>query len=628
MNLDFSPAWISLKTATVTTVITFFLGIATARWMLGYRGKNKGLIDAILTSPLVLPPTVTGFLLLLLLGRNGPLGHVLSSMGITLIFTWPATVIAATVVSFPLMYKTSLAAFNQIDTSLLACARTLGASEWRVFWQILLPLAKPGIIAGTLLAFARSLGEFGATLMLAGSIPGKTETIPIAIFFASESGNMKEALIWVLVILAISLGVITSVNFWSESKIKKRTVQKTEKQIIDVRSVSKVKGKLLTLSYPSQSQSLFVDIQKQLSGFMLDVTFSANNKPVGLLGGSGAGKSMILRCIAGLETPTRGCIVLNGRVLFDAKQKIDLPSRDRNVGYLFQNYALFPHLTVAENIAFGLPKGLSSNEIQQQVQAHLLAVQLPGYEKRYPGELSGGQQQRVALARALASKPDALLLDEAFSALDTHLRHQIETLVLTTLENYPGVTLLVTHNLEEAYRICQHLLVVDDGIILTHGLKQDIFEYSSNVRVAQLTGCKNFSQAVIIEDHKIEAVEWGCSLQVVEPIPEYFSHVGIRAHQITFIEEENQPNTFPCWLAATSETQHRMTLYLKLYQPAINAFDYHLQAEVFKEKWHQIKNNPFPWQVCLHPFRLLLLEDTHRNQMSTDTLKTPHKLFW
>ena len=628
MNLDFSPAWISLKTATVTTVITFFLGIATARWMLGYRGKNKGLIDAILTSPLVLPPTVTGFLLLLLLGKNGPLGHLLSSMGITLIFTWPATVIAATVVSFPLMYKTSLAAFNQIDTSLLACARTLGASEWRVFWQILLPLAKPGIIAGTLLAFARSLGEFGATLMLAGSIPGKTETIPIAIFFASESGNMKEALIWVLVILAISLGVITSVNFWSESKIKKRMVQKTEKQIIDVRSVSKVKGKLLTLSYPSQSQSLFVDIQKQLSGFMLDVTFSANNKPVGLLGGSGAGKSMILRCIAGLETPTRGCIVLNGRVLFDAKQKIDLPSRDRNVGYLFQNYALFPHLTVAENIAFGLPKGLSSNEIQQQVQAHLLAVQLPGYEKRYPGELSGGQQQRVALARALASKPDALLLDEAFSALDTHLRHQIETLVLTTLENYPGVTLLVTHNLEEAYRICQHLLVVDDGIILTHGLKQDIFEYSSNVRVAQLTGCKNFSQAVIIEDHKIEAVEWGCSLQVVEPIPEYFSHVGIRAHQITFIEEENQPNTFPCWLAATSETQHRMTLYLKLYQPAINAFDYHLQAEVFKEKWHQIKNNPFPWQVCLHPFRLLLLEDTHRNQMSTDTLKTPHKLFW
>ena len=628
MNLDFSPAWISLKTATVTTIITFFLGIATARWMLGYRGKNKGIIDAILTSPLVLPPTVTGFLLLLLLGRNGPLGHLLSSMGITLIFTWPATVIAATVVSFPLMYKTSLAAFNQIDTSLLACARTLGASEWRVFWQILLPLAKPGIIAGILLAFARSLGEFGATLMLAGSIPGKTQTIPIAIFFASESGNMKEALIWVLVILAISLGVITGVNFWSESQIKKRMVQKTEKQIIDVRSVTKIKAKPVTFNSRTQSPSLFVDIQKQLPGFMLDVAFSANNKPVGVLGGSGAGKSMILRCIAGLETPTQGRIVLNGRVLFDGEQNIDLPSRDRHVGYLFQNYALFPHLTVAENIAFGLSKGLSLKEIQQQVGAHLVAVQLPGYEKRYPGELSGGQQQRVALARALASQPDALLLDEAFSALDTHLRHQIETLVIATLENYRGVTLLVTHNLEEAYRICQHLLVVDDGIILTHGFKQDIFEYSTSLRVAQLTGCKNFSQVVIINDHKIEAVEWGCSLDIVEPIPEDLSHVGIRAHQITFTEEANQPNTFPCWLAATSETQHRMTLYLKLYQPAINAFDYHLQAEVFKDKWHQIKNHSFPWQVCLHPFRLLLLEDNHRNQMLSSTLKTAHKLFW
>lgn len=610
MNLDLSPAWISLKTATVTTVITFFLGIAAARWMLGYRGKGKGIIDAIFTSPLVLPPTVTGFLLLLLFGRNGPLGELLSSLGIALIFTWPATVIAATVVSFPLMYKTSLAAFTQIDTSLLACARTLGASEWTVFWRILLPLAKPGIIAGTLLAFARSLGEFGATLMLAGSIPGKTETIPIAIFFASESGNMNEAFAWVLVILAISLGVITGVNYWSESKIKKRRAKKTEKQIIDVRSVPAVKTQPLKLNSRTNSQSLLVDIQKKLPGFLLDVCFNANNKPLGLLGGSGAGKSMILRCVAGLETPTRGRIVLNGRVLFDSQQKINLPSRDRRIGYLFQNYALFPHMSIAKNIAFGLPKGLSSTEIKQQVEAYLLAVQLPGYGKRYPEELSGGQQQRVALARALASQPDALLLDEAFSALDTHLRHHIETLVIATLKNYRGVTLLVTHNLEEAYRICQNLLVVDDGITLAHGVKHDIFEYSTSVRVAQLTGCKNFSQAVIIENRKIEAIEWGCSLDIIEPIPESFSHVGIRAHQITFTEESNKPNTFPCWLAAISETQHRVTLYLKLYQPAKNGFDYHLQAEVFKEKWREIKNRSFPWQVCLQPSRLLLLEGT------------------
>ncbi len=292
--------------------------------------------------------------------RNSPLGQLLQSLGIILIFNWSATVIAATVVSFPLMYKTALAAFTQIDTSLLACARTLGASEWRVFWQILLPLAKPGIIAGTLLAFARTLGEFGATLMLAGSIPGQTQTIPIAIFFASESGNMIEALTRVLTMLAISIGVIMGVNFWSESQMKPRQARKIEKQKVDVRFANRS-----VVNSDSNTQNLFIDIQKQLSGFLLDVSFSANQKPLGLLGGSGAGKSMILRCVAGLENPTRGRIVLNGRVLFDSQQKINLPSRDRRIGFLFQNYALFPHMSVAENIAFVLPRGLSSREIKQ-----------------------------------------------------------------------------------------------------------------------------------------------------------------------------------------------------------------------------------------------------------------------
>lgn len=608
MNIDLSPAWISLKTSIVTTIITFFIGILAARLMLEYRGKAKGIIDAILTSPLVLPPTVTGFLLLLLFGRNGPIGQLLSSFGVTLIFTWPATVIAATVVSFPLMYKTSLAAFEQIEGNFLACARTLGASEWTIFWRIMLPLAKPGIIAGTLLAFARSLGEFGATLMLAGSIPGKTETIPIAIFFASESGDMNKALAWVLIILAISIGVITAINFWSDAEVKKRRARKTEKQIVDVRSRPRLETESATENPQNQTQSLLVDIQKQLPGFALDVSFSAGQKPLGFLGGSGAGKSMILRCIAGLETPTTGRIVLNERVLFDSQQKINLPSRDRHIGFLFQNYALFPHMNVANNIAFGLPKGLSSREIKQRVESQLAAVQLPGYGNRYPAELSGGQQQRVALARALASQPGALLLDEPFSALDTHLRHQIEKLVIATLENYQGVTLFVTHNLEEAYRVCQNLLVVDDGVTVAHGVKHDIFEHPTTVRVAQLTGCKNFSRAVAIDAQKVEAVEWGCILDAIEPIPESLSHVGIRAHQITFVDDANQPNTFPCWLADTSETQHRVSLYLKLNQPSTNVFDYHLQAEVFKEKWAIIKDRPFPWLVCLQPLRLLLLE--------------------
>lgn len=159
-----------------------------------------------------------GFLLLLLFSKNGPLGQLLLQLGVTVIFSWPATVIAATVVAFPLMYKTAQGAFEQIDANLLRAARTLGASEATVFWRVILPLAWRGIIAGTVLAFARALGEFGATLMLAGNIPGQTQTIPVAIYFAVEAGDMKQASIWVLVILAISLTVLTAVNFWSDSR--------------------------------------------------------------------------------------------------------------------------------------------------------------------------------------------------------------------------------------------------------------------------------------------------------------------------------------------------------------------------------------------------------------------------
>jgi len=613
MNLDLSPVWISLKTATTATAIAFVLGLLAARWMLGYRGKAKGLIDGILTSPLVLPPSVLGFLLLLLFGKQGPAGQLLQLFDFTVIFSWWATVIAATVVAFPLMYKTSLGALKQIDRNLLACSRTLGASEWTVFWRIMLPLAKPGIIAATLLAFARALGEFGATLMLAGNIPGKTQTIPIAIFFAAESGAMDEALIWVLVILALSLGVITAVNFWSEDrgtflKSNNRRPRKLAFPGSDDAFSPIPHAPLLYGGGDNQDKfELIVDIQKQLPGFLLDVSFTTHEGALGLLGPSGAGKSMILRCIAGLSTPDRGRIILNGRVLFDSRRGINLPSRDRRVGFLFQNYALFPHMTVAENIAFALPTPKSALAIKRQVEALLAAMQLQNLGDRYPRELSGGQQQRVAIARVFASEPQVLLLDEPFSALDTHLRDRLEKLVIATVRDYQGGTIFVTHNLEEAYRVCSHLLVVEGGQIVAQGCKQQIFERPPTLGVAQLTGCKNFSRAVAVSPQEIEAIDWGCTLQVIEPIPEDLSHIAIRAHHFTFPEEANSENTFPCWLAATSETPHRMTLYLKLYQPPTGSEDYYLQAEVFKEKWEMLKDRPFPWRIHLDSLRLMIL---------------------
>ncbi|MGH9709175.1 MAG: sulfate/molybdate ABC transporter ATP-binding protein, partial [Candidatus Acidiferrales bacterium] len=207
---------------------------------------------------------------------------------------------------------------------------------------------------------------------------------------------------------------------------------------------------------------LEVQFEKRLVSYNLNVEFSCDAEPLAVLGPSGAGKSMTLRCIAGLERPDRGRIALDGRALFDSSKGISLPSRARRIGLLFQHYALFPHLTVAQNIAFGLD-GLPAAERGARVKQRIAQAHLAGLENRSPRELSGGEQQRVALARALAVEPEALLLDEPLSALDTHLRSQIERQLTDTLASFRRPALFVTHNMEEAYRIATNLVVLTKG---------------------------------------------------------------------------------------------------------------------------------------------------------------------
>lgn len=218
--MDFSPLWISLKTAFLATIITSIIGIFISYKMANYKGRGRGVIDGIFTLPLILPPTVIGFFLLLICGKNGFVGKIFMSFNKNIIFSWSATVIAATVVAFPMMYRTCRSAFEQIDKNMISAARTLGLSETKIFFKIAIPLAWPGIIGGLVLSFARALGEFGATLMIAGNIPGRTQTMPVAIFFAVESGDMNKAMLWVLIIVAISFIMIFLLNYWCDTQQK------------------------------------------------------------------------------------------------------------------------------------------------------------------------------------------------------------------------------------------------------------------------------------------------------------------------------------------------------------------------------------------------------------------------
>jgi molybdate transport system permease protein len=220
--MELSPILISMKTASAAIALTFLLGLYVARWIVNMKSeKAKMILDGILTLPMVLPPTVVGFFLLIVFGVNRPIGNfLLEFMGVKIVFSWAATVIAAVVISFPLMYRSARGAFEQVDRDMIMAARTLGMSEKRIFWRVIMPLALPGVAAGAILSFARGLGEFGATAMIAGNILNQTRTLPLAIYAEVAAGNMQTATYYVIVVLAISFVVVVSTNYFTNKGTK------------------------------------------------------------------------------------------------------------------------------------------------------------------------------------------------------------------------------------------------------------------------------------------------------------------------------------------------------------------------------------------------------------------------
>ena len=340
--------------------------------------------------------------------------------------------------------------------------------------------------------------------------------------------------------------------------------------------------------------SLYLDIEKRLGSFLLKVRLDAADETVSLLGASGSGKSLTLRCIAGIERPDRGRIIINGVTVFDSEKKIDLPPQKRRVGILFQNYALFPHMTVVENIRTGALRVQNTTAVSEVMES----MGLTALADRYPCQLSGGEQQRTALARILVSKPRILLLDEPFSALDSHLRFRLEQQVRQVIRDFGGTVLLVSHDRDEVFRMSDRIAVVDRGHFQTVGTVAQVFADPVTRMGAALTGCKNISAVKQLSPTRIIASDWGMVLKI-PATDRKIEAVGIRMHDIVPGPGEN---SFLCPVVEVAENPFSVTIMVQVRPDAMP-----IGVELSKERWKQLENDNL--QICLPPEKLLLLQE-------------------
>ncbi len=314
-----------------------------------------------------------------------------------------------------------------------------------------------------------------------------------------------------------------------------------------------------------------LELKKKYAAFELDLRFETEQKRIGILGASGAGKSLLLKSIAGISDSEEGRIILEGRCLLDSKRGIRLKPQERSVGYLFQDYALFPGMSVLENVMCGIRKteksgffGSGKKEEKRRLALSLLeSFRLLSLAKRMPGHLSGGEKQRVALLRILASRPRTILLDEPFSALDAYLRDQMMENLSEMLSDFPGMVFMVSHSRDEIYRFAEEILVMDQGRILQQGETRAVFRAPSCRRAAELSGCKNISRIRRLSKHEIFAEDFGIRLHFRKSVPENISYIGYRAHDFEMHYGEYEVNCLPLSLVQYAELPFERNYYLR-----------------------------------------------------------------
>ncbi|WP_329401173.1 ABC transporter permease [Streptomyces melanogenes] len=462
--------------------LSLVLGVPLAWLLARVDFPGKALVRSLVLLPMVLPPTVGGVALLLGFGRRGLLGPWLEdTFGITLPFHTSGAVVAATFVAMPFLVISLEGALGGLRPRYEETAASLGASPFRVFLTVTLPMVAPGLVAGAALTWARALGEFGATITFAGNLPGTTQTLPLQVYLLLQ--NSPEAATSVsLLLLAIAMTVLVALRGrWTGGGTRSVSVLRTEDSGTEESLAYESDGAAETSKPPSPGGSWA--LHAEVSGFTELTLDAPPGTTIAVVGENGAGKTTLLRALLGLTPRARAALRLGDQDV------TGLPPHRRGVAWVPQDGALFPHLTALANTAYGLrAQGVARAEARREAQAWLDRLGVGRLAHRRPGQLSGGQAQRVALARALAARPRLLLLDEPLAALDQTTRARVRHTLRTHLDGFGGVCLIVTHDPVEAVSLADRVLVLDGGRALQDAPPAEVTRHPRSPWVARMLG--------------------------------------------------------------------------------------------------------------------------------------------
>ncbi len=464
-----SALWLSARTTVIALVAVLAAGTPLAWWLAAARAGPTRAVELLMRLPIVIPPAVVGIGLLAAFGRSGVFGPLLQELGLQVPFSAAAVVLAQVVVAAPFYVQSTASAFRRVDADLLIVARTLGQRPAGAFLRVALPLAMPGLIGGASLAWARALGEFGATLLFAGNLPGVTQTMPLAIYTALES-DVRVARTLSLALAVLGLALLLALRMLPELWTRRRGEPSPDSATSATPPNEPRPGR--TAPTPRGTADWEVRLRAHLGSFELDVDLRGGEAPVALIGPNGAGKTTLLRLVAGVHRPDAGLIRVGGEVLYDSERALIRSPEERRVAYVPQGFGLFPHLSAADNVAFALHAARPRLPRTDRLRAAgeiLTAMDAAHLRHRHPASLSGGERQRIALTRALLVDPLLLLLDEPLSSLDAQARQALRDHLAEHLAERARPAIVVSHDARDVLALNADVYAIEDGRIVQHG---------------------------------------------------------------------------------------------------------------------------------------------------------------